>query len=414
MGSKQDPPAWVERDEPDRRIDRTLVVLQATPFCNINCSYCYLADRDSTRRMSLSTLRRICEAVFASPNVRDKVEFLWHSGEPLVAGKRFYAQAFQIIADLAPPTTCVTQGIQTNATLIDLDWCDLFKAHSVSVGVSLDGPKFLHDLHRRDRRGAGTFSRTMRGVRLLQANSITFGVIMVLTAAALDFADEIWQFFESEGIDNIGFNAEQAEAAHPTSSLAGSVAELKYRAFLKRLLHLRERSGSRTRIRELDIPAGRILKASAPVAASENIPYAILSFTAAGEISTFSPELIGTGDPRTDCQFTFGNISDGPIEQLERSHDYQRVNREIQRGVALCRRGCEYFQFCGGGAPVNKFTERGTFHADETTYCRFRVKVPIDVVLEHLEASAGLVPQFLSDGRAKPLPAYPAVATATA
>src|SRR6185295_2965033 len=75
-----------------------LLVLQPTPFCNINCSYCYLPDRQSTRHMSLETLEQTFAWVFAGGLARDPFTLLWHAGEPLVVPRDFYEQAMGLLA----------------------------------------------------------------------------------------------------------------------------------------------------------------------------------------------------------------------------------------------------------------------------------------------------------------------------
>src|SRR5437588_9160219 len=75
-----------------------LLVLQPTPFCNINCSYCYLPDRQSTKRMSPAVLERSLEWVFSSGLVREPFTLLWHAGEPLVVGVGFYERASELLA----------------------------------------------------------------------------------------------------------------------------------------------------------------------------------------------------------------------------------------------------------------------------------------------------------------------------
>src|ERR1700719_1855754 len=100
-----------------------LLVVQPTPFCNINCSYCYLPDRQSTRRMSLETLERTFDWVFSSGLVREPFTLLWHAGEPLVMPVSFYEDALRLLEKHQRPDVTVHQSFQTNATLLDEDWC---------------------------------------------------------------------------------------------------------------------------------------------------------------------------------------------------------------------------------------------------------------------------------------------------
>jgi uncharacterized protein len=96
-----------------------MLVLQSTPFCNLDCSYCYLPDRTSKRQMSVATLQRTFERVFASPFLSNHLTVLWHAGEPLVPGVAYYENAFAIIDRLKPQNLAISHSIQTNATLLN-------------------------------------------------------------------------------------------------------------------------------------------------------------------------------------------------------------------------------------------------------------------------------------------------------
>src|SRR6516164_2795074 len=152
-----------------------LLVLQPTPFCNINCSYCYLPDRQSTRRMTPDTLDQTFRWVFDSGLTRTPFTLRRHN-----------------VANVP-----IVQSFQTNATLLDPGWCAFLRRPGVHLGVSVDGPDFLHDRHRRTRQGRGTLDRVLRGIGLLHAHDIPFEVITVLTADALDYPDELFDFYQA-------------------------------------------------------------------------------------------------------------------------------------------------------------------------------------------------------------------------
>ena len=210
------------------------VVLQPTAFCNIDCTYCYLPDRNDKHVLAPATVERLFTELFASGWSAPQLTVIWHAGEPLVAPISFYREAFTTIARLCPPTVAVSHSFQTNGTLIDTEWCALFRDWKVGVGVSLDGPRRLHDLHRKNRRGAGTFDATMAGIRCLQSEGLPFHVISVLSHATLDTPDELLAFYIEEGIDHICFNVEESEGSHVSSLFAGTELAQRYAVFLRR------------------------------------------------------------------------------------------------------------------------------------------------------------------------------------
>ena len=162
-----------------------LLVVQPTPFCNIDCRYCYLPDRTNKAVVAEATLANLFSQVFASGWVEEGVRVVWHAGEPMVLPIDFYRRAFRLIDGLKPPGLSVTHSFQTNGTLIDDAWCEFFAAEQISVGVSIDGPQLLHDINRVTRSGRGTFDRTIAGIRRLRRHGVPFHVISVLSAESL-------------------------------------------------------------------------------------------------------------------------------------------------------------------------------------------------------------------------------------
>ena len=96
-----------------------LLVLQGTPFCNLNCSYCYLQNRDDQSRMDLAVVEKAVERVLQANIVEDEFTVVWHAGEPLVLGVDYYNQAIQRIENIVPPEIKVNHSIQSNGVLID-------------------------------------------------------------------------------------------------------------------------------------------------------------------------------------------------------------------------------------------------------------------------------------------------------
>jgi uncharacterized protein len=363
-----------------------LLVLQPTPFCNINCSYCYLPDRQSTKQMSLQTLEQTFAWVFASGLVRESFVLLWHAGEPLVVPPAFYEQAIDLLARHNRPGVSVYHALQTNATLIDADWCRFFVENDLHPGVSVDGPAFLHDRHRRTRQGKGTLDRVLRGIRLLQEHGVPFYVISVLTADSLLYPDELFDFYQAQQIQTVAFNVEEIEGPHVTSSLLGVEMRERFRRFFSRFMDLALAADPPLSVREFETSAVAILgpRYGAGSRTQENKPWAIVNVDCEGNFSTFSPELLGLSSPRHG-PFALGHVGRDSLEAVIASPRFQLLEDEIGRGVEQCRQTCPYFAFCGGGPPANKYFEAGTFATTETLFCRLHKQVCLDVSLTRLE-----------------------------
>jgi uncharacterized protein len=333
--------------------------------------------------MSLSLLRTIAERVARSGLVGDRFTVVWHGGEPLVMPIAFYESAIEIFDAATSSDTATSFAFQTNATLINEDWCRFFENSRTAVGVSIDGPEALHDAHRKTRHGKGTLAATLAGMRMLQSHDIRFNVITVLTSDALEYPDEMLDFFVEQGITRVGFNIEELEGVNQQSSLNGGDSEQRFRRFLKRFIRLSHNQGWPVHIRELEQLLALLIRREKLSSNEQTTPFRLLNVAWDGSVGTFSPELLGAkaeGYP----DFLIGNIGEHEIVEMAAGDRFQHIRSEIDTGVARCRRECGYFDYCGGGAPANKVFENGSFATTETLYCRLMRKAIIDVVLEDI------------------------------
>ena len=363
-----------------------LLVVQPTPFCNVDCRYCYLPNRHVKSVLSAQTMVHLFSQVFSSGWARNGLSVVWHAGEPLVLPVSFYRDAFRLIEDLNIAGIPVMHSFQTNGTLIDEAWCAFFREERINLGISVDGPRQFHDRNRVTRSGSGTFEQTIAGVRLLRRNRIPFHVISVLSPASMAAAEDMFDFYVSEGISEVCFNVEESEGAHISSTLATPDVEASFYSFLREFWRLSSNSpGKLTFIREIEDTIRQIIRPDGVRFTNCLVePFSIISMDWAGNISTFSPELLGLKNAAYG-DFILGNINRDRLTDLSRSHILDRMMRDIMAGVEMCRRNCGYFSVCGGGEPVNKLAENGTFASMETAYCRVAKKQPANLVLNALE-----------------------------
>jgi len=365
------------------------VVLQPTPFCNINCRYCYLPQRDAKTVMALETVIAIFEKIFAAGWASPYLTVIWHAGEPLVLPTSYYQAAFEAIETLRPSGIELRHSIQTNGMLIDREWCDLIKKWHIGVGVSVDGPRHMHDANRVTRAGKGTFDKTIAGIRLLRQENVPFHVITVLTAASMSAPDELLDFYVSEGIDDVCFNVEESEGTYVSGLLASGNAADSFRDFLDRFWTMSRKSSQIQFIREIDGMIPRIFRPEQSCAENAQVtPFGMVNIDCHGNVSSFSPELLGYKNTKYN-DFIVGNILTESLEDMMRSPAMQAMTRDISAGVEMCRKECDYFSVCGGGAPVNKLAENGSFASSRTVFCSLVQIVPTDLILHALERLEG-------------------------
>ena len=334
--------------------------------------------------MSLEVVRRLATDAFTSPVFEGEIVFLWHLGEPLSVTIEFYEEAFRDIAQIASGSNrAYVHSFQTNAMLLNADWISLIRRFDVRVGVSLDGPAFIHDRQRVMRGGKGTHQAVMGGVRLLQESGISFGVIAVLTAFSLAHADAFFAFFQDNGIQQVGFNIDENEGVNLDSSFSAGEAAAQYKVFVKRLIELSETERPSVKFREVWTTL-RSLYLDRPHYNLANRPLRILNVDWEGNFSTFCPELTAATSEKYG-NFVMGNILTDRLESIFDNEVFKLVNAEVDAGLKMCELQCEYWQYCGGGEPSSKFFQHGRFDVRETTTCKIHKQGTVDAVLEYLE-----------------------------
>ncbi|GAO01394.1 anaerobic sulfatase maturase [Anaeromyxobacter sp. PSR-1] len=170
--------------------------------CNLDCRYCFFLSKealypDGPARMSDATLDAYVRQLLESHR-GPQVTVAWQGGEPALLGLDFYRRAVAAVERHRRPGQAVEYTFQTNGTLLDDAWCDFFRAHDVLVGLSVDGPRELHDAYRVDRRGRGTFDRVVRGWRLLEHHGVERNVLCTVNAANQGHGRIVYRFFRDE------------------------------------------------------------------------------------------------------------------------------------------------------------------------------------------------------------------------
>ncbi|MCW3820348.1 radical SAM protein [Micromonospora sp. DR5-3] len=271
--------------------------------------------------------------------------------------------------------------IQTNATLINRRWCELFAAYEFDIGVSIDGPGVLNR-NRLDRAGNPTDSRTLRGTQILADAGLAYSVICVATPETIDYADALVDFFTGlPGCQSVGFNIEEQEGADRTP-----VSEEAAYRFWDRLVQRRV-DGSPLRIRDLDRLVDYL--AAARAGHVDHAPYEpIPTVSWDGQVVLLSPELLGITDPRYG-DFIAGNVLDEPITaMLARAGDLRHV-AEFVTALNGCADHCAYYDFCRGAQAGNRYFEHHTFTACETAYCRTSRQALVRAAADHLTPQGG-------------------------
>ena len=286
---------------------------------------------------------------------------------------------------MAPEDVEIRHSFQTNGTLITDKWCEFIKKWHIGVGISIDGPKELHDLYRKYRDGSGSFDKAHKGLQLLNTHGIPSYVISVLTAESMARPEALLDFYAENHIEYVGFNVEEQEGVNTNSGVVGMDGiEGVYRSFLERFLDLAIRRKQNISVREIENRLQVIHAYGQDMENDQADPFRIISVDCEGNVSTFSPELLGL-EHEAYGSFSFGNLVSDDFEDIARRVSESRLYADILDGIQRCKETCEYYNLCGGGAPANKIYENGSASSTETVYCRTNFKVATDITLDLIE-----------------------------
>jgi uncharacterized protein len=208
------------------------------PICNLECSYCFYLRKDAlypnaTFCMSDELLEEFTSQYIQAQNVPE-ITFAWQGGEPTLMGLDFFRKAVDYQRKYRQQGQKINNSLQTNAVLLNDEWVQFFKQNNFLLGVSLDGPRELHDTYRVDKGGQPTFERVMHGVRLLQKHRVEYNILACVNDRTAQYPLDVYHFLRDEVaatfIQFIPIVEKSSDPAHPIS--ARSVTGSAYGHFL--------------------------------------------------------------------------------------------------------------------------------------------------------------------------------------
>ena len=382
---KPDKSGFTDFDAPFRQ-----VVIQSTSFCNIDCRYCYLSKEGRNKKgiMPLGILELSIARIFTSKLIEKSrnISFLWHAGEPMVAPISFYQNATNLINQYKPQSIAFNQTITTNGTLINDDWCIFLIKNNIKLRISIDGPDFIHNKYRLTRTGKGTFHLVERGIQLLQKYGVEYSILTTITHESLNHAKELFDFFQGIKVKYVGLNFESILGDNKKSTLDLDVIKSTTKTFISDFFELCKQNKHPFLVREFHKILYLILEEKdINLFPRENsTPFSTLNIDISGNFSTFSPELLDVKNDLYGGDFILGNIKTLSFDDAIESFKLKAIEIDIKKGIDKCQSNCSYFPVCGGGWPVYKLAENGTFDSTETLRCQLQVQQVADVLISNL------------------------------
>ena len=171
-------------------------------ICNLDCAYCFFLSKEqlypnSTFRMSDDVMdayiRQSIEAHSAP-----EITIAWQGGEPTLMGLDFFRRVVAVAEKYRRPGTTIQHTIQTNGTKLDDSWCEFLREYNFLVGISVDGPREMHDVYRRDKGGGPTFDKVIKGLKLMQQAGVEFNVLCTINNVNSEHPLEVYRFFRDD------------------------------------------------------------------------------------------------------------------------------------------------------------------------------------------------------------------------
>ncbi len=171
--------------------------------CNLDCVYCYYLDKGQTiyesRKsvMSPELLEKVTKQ-YLEGNSSPEVPFVWHGGEPLLAGIGFYQKALALQKKYCGGKR-VVNSLQTNGTLLNNEWCKFFHDNDFLIGISIDGPEDIHNAYRINKAGKPTFSRVIAGIEMIRKHRVEFNTLSVVNSKSEGRGTDVYRFLKQTG-----------------------------------------------------------------------------------------------------------------------------------------------------------------------------------------------------------------------
>ncbi|MCC6946188.1 MAG: anaerobic sulfatase maturase [Bradyrhizobiaceae bacterium] len=346
--------------------------------CNIDCTYCFFLSKealypDGGQRMSDATLEAYIRQLLESHRT-DDVTIAWQGGEPTLMGLDFFRRANELVAEYRRPNQRVQQTFQTNGIALDDAWCAFLKENRFLVGLSIDGPRELHDAYRVTRSGKGTFDLVLSGWHQLRDHQVDVNILCAVNAANQLHGRRIYRFFR----DELGATWMQfipiVERATP-ATIAVANAGWRPRPDAARLLYTQtgdlvtDRSvGSRQYGRFLiDIfedwvrrDVGKVFVQQFDVTLEAHFGRHVLC--AHAPTCGFCPALEYNGDlyvcdHYVEPGFRLGNIRERHMLGMVASPEMRKFGDDKRGALTKQCRACNVRPFCNGGCPKDRFLE---------------------------------------------------------
>jgi uncharacterized protein len=340
------------RSEPCAVRPQTVLVMKATRLCNLRCTYCHAWKEGPNQVMTFAVLAKATRDILRSEARR--VTFAWHGGEVTILPISFFKKALWLQRMFAREGQSLANVIQTNATRLTDDWITLFKAGNFKVGVSIDGPREIHDSRRLTKTGQPTWEKVRTGITRLRDAKLGWGALVVVDREVAQFgAKALLDSLCEVGISDVALLNVIPDNSNSQAASKDYLPWPVYIEFLSDIFrYWWPQYRDKIKIRELDSLINN-LNGHAPNTC-------VLAGDCMGQYLTVEPngEISACDKYIGDREFEFGNILQSDLNTLlGNSRNLARARNDANLEVAKMT-DCKYLPVCRGGCPHDRRLNR--------------------------------------------------------
>jgi uncharacterized protein len=350
------------------------VIIKPTYDCNLACEYCSVYGCEAEPRMSRETVDTLMDRVTEFCGTERTIFLIWHGGEPLLLPPEFYEYIGRRTRGYTGYT--MLNSVQTNGTLLDQRYVDVFLKYGFEVSISLDGPEALHDSGRKDPAGNGTFRTVMNAASLLRSKGLTVGGVAVITRRMIGRMREIYEFFNGHGI-HLRINPVQRQGRADAAYEHLSITPRQYGEQMIELFDLWYHDpGPRIVIDPFRVIIANMVNPVPDCCDFRRECHA--------EIISVGPrgEVYPCGQFNGFEEYYFGNIHRDTFADMMGGPAAQALLARVPENLPQCSQ-CEFHEICNCGCTVSALINRGRI-MDADFYCEGR-KMLFAHILETLE-----------------------------
>lgn len=318
----------------------------------MSCTYCYYLEKEnlsgsqSAICMSEDILEEyIKQHIQATPG--DTVLFSWHGGEPLLAGLDYFRKINELQRIYLPEGEKLLNGIQTNGILINDEWCRFFSDNEYIIGLSMDGPSFLHNVYRKTAGGDPTFSRVKEAYLLLKEYGITTEILCAVNAENVMYPIQVYEFFRALGTGYITF-IPVVEREEDGGIAEYTVPPEKYGAFLCTVF-------DQWKSRDIGKIKIQIFEEALRTAFNQDHTLCIFKKTCGGVLILEVNGDVYSCDHFVDKDHLLGNVSEKSLAEMLDSREQKKFGENKLNSLPAYCLECEVRDMCNGGCPKNRF-----------------------------------------------------------